>query len=78
MQEKTQLLPDDLVRLTLLVRRRVYFFTPSFPSSCHAVMSFFSTFLFFVGAVGAAGRDLWKVNHSAVSNKSTGTEGSDT
>lgn len=39
---------------------------------------FFSSFLFFVGAVGAAGRDLWKVNHSAVSNKSTGTEGSDT
>lgn len=44
MQEKTQLLPDDLVRLTLLVRRRVYFFTPSFPSSCHAVMSFFPPF----------------------------------
>lgn len=39
---------------------------------------FFSSFLFFVGAVGGAGRDLRKVNHSAVSNKSTGTEGSDT
>lgn len=48
MQEKTQLLPDDLVPLTLHVRRRVYFFTPSFHSSFPAVMSFFPPFFFFL------------------------------
>lgn len=74
MQEKTQLFPDDLRHLTLSPWVQACLFPHTFISlliSCCYEFSRLSSFFW-------SSKCRWKVNHSAASNKSTGTEGSDT